>query len=136
MPKSLFFVFMLFLDNFPPKITGSNTFKVTVGQVSIYNFTIEDMDDNITVGVVGGIPYDATLVGSKRSYTFSWTISKLDNMSLTFFAMDSLNAAAILSVQLQICACSNGGNCTLIGLSNRDAQTIVMKCDCSKGLSK
>ena len=84
--------------------------------------------------MVGGIPYDATLVDSKGAYIFSWTIPKVDNISLAFYATDSLNATSILSVQLQICACSNGGNCTLIGLSNSDAQSVVMNCDCPKGL--
>ena len=84
--------------------------------------------------MVGGIPFNATLFGSKGAYTFSWTFSKVDNSSLTFFAMDSFNATSILSVQLQICACSNGGNCTLIGLFNSDAQSVVMRCDCSEGL--
>ena len=85
--------------------------------------------------MVGGIPYDAKLIGLKGAYTFNLTTSKMENISLTFFAVDSLNATSILSVQLQICACRNGGNCTLIGLSNRDAQSIVMKCDCPKGQS-
>ena len=78
--------------------------------------------------------YDATLVGSKGAYKFSWTIPKVDNVSLTFFAIDSFNSTSILSVQLQICACRNGGNCTSTGLSNIDAQSIVMRCDCPKGM--
>ena len=122
-------------DNFPPVINGSNSYKVTLEQQSIYNFTVVDTDDNITVGVVEGIPYNATLAGSNGMYTFNWTISNLTNASLTFFAMDSLNATSVLSVQVQICACTNGGNCTLNGLLNDDDQSVVMKCVCPKGLS-
>ena len=126
--------FFFQLDNFPPKISGNSTFIVAVEQVSIYDFTVEDIDDNITVGVVGGLSYDATLVGYKGAYTFSWTIPKVDNVSLTFFAMDSFNATSILSVQLQVCACRNGGNCTSTGLSYIEAQSIIMRCDCPKGM--
>ena len=38
-----------------------------------------------------------------------------NNISLTFYATDTLNASSLLNVQVQQCACHNSGNCTLLG---------------------
>ena len=120
------------LDRFPPVFTANSTFVVTVGRPSVYYFTVDA--SNVTVGVVGGVPIGATLMGVHGMYTFTWTLEGPLNLSLTFSAMDSYNVTSLLSVRVEVCACQNGGNCTLDGLVGVAlGQSVVMNCVCSKG---
>ena len=119
-------------DNFPPLMNGNSTFKVTIGQTSLYQFTVDDTDV-FKVGVVGGIPTGGSLAGSQRAFTFTLTLTHVQNVSLTFFAVDSLNATSLLSVQVQVCGCQNGGNCTLRGLIGTDGSSLILNCECNKG---
>ena len=111
---------------------GNSTFKVTVGQTSLYQFTVDDTDV-FKVGVVGGIPTGGSLAGSQRTFTFNLTLPSVQNVSLTFFAVDSLNATSLLSVQVQVCGCQNGGNCTMSGLLGTDGPGLILNCECNKG---
>ena len=106
-----------------------------VGQNNVYNFTVEDTDSNITVGLVGGLPTGASLVnngGSQHSVHYSPTVAT-DNETLTIIATDPHSASSTITPTLYLCACANGGSCTLEGLPSSDAKTVIMNCACSQG---
>ena len=112
-----------------------DTFTVMVGQNNVFNFTVEDTDSNITVGLVGGLPTGASLVnigGNQYSVHYRPTVVT-NNETLTIVATDPHGASSIITPTLYICACANGGNCTLEGLPSSDAKAIVMNCACSQG---
>ena len=128
--------FCLILVNIPPNIWGiGNSIVVNVGEPFVYQFYVMDDEDTYTVGVVGGIPADANITYDRENYSFAWILHQVQNVSLTFYISDSLNVTTQLSVQVIICACKNGGNCTLDGLNDTiDAQSLIMNCECSKGI--
>eukprot|EP00731_Ephydatia_muelleri_P009511 Em0005g97a len=122
----------LVLNHFPPAIRGNASYMVIIGQPSYYYFVVEDTND-VTVGVVGGVPPDATLVSTRGQHTFTWTLGWVQNVSLVFFAIDSSNLTSFLSVQVELCACQNGGNCTLDGLVGvASGQSVIMNCVCGR----
>ena len=106
---------------------------VKVNRTSVHTFSVTD-DDNFTVGVVNGMPLGASLSAYKGNYNFTWTSKNIENISLTFYATDSLNASSLLNVQIQQCACRNGGNCTLLGAVVSDQNSLIMNCDCIQGM--
>ena len=123
-------------ENFPPTITGDKTLMVTVGIESSYSFTVVDPGDVFTVGAVGGLLNGTKLEeGPDGLYTFTWTLDQVENISLRFYAKDSLEAVSAFSVQVYICACENGGNCTLNGVLSSGADSVVMRCECPLGES-
>ena len=127
--------FIASIGNFPPNITGKDSFTVMVGQNNVFNFTVEDTDSNITVGLVGGLPTGATLVsngGGQYSVHYRPTVAT-NNETLTIIATDPHSASSTITLTLYLCACANGGNCTLEGLPSSDAKTIIMNCACSQG---
>ena len=74
------------IDNFPPNITGKDSFTVMVGQNNVFNFTVEDIDSNITVGLVRGLPTGASIVsngGSQYSVHYRPTVGALLMITLT-----------------------------------------------------
>ena len=105
-----------------------------VGEPSAYQFSVIDDRDSYDVGVVGGIPSGSNLTNDQGIYIFTWILQQIQNISLTFYAVDSLNATAQLSIPVLICACQNGGNCTLNGLIDVGIKSVVMMCECSKGV--
>ena len=125
-------------DNFPPNMTGNDTFRVTVGQEVVYQFTvIDDSGDNFTVEVVGGLPPNSTLTKDEEgSYTFRWTLQEPTIIELVFTAVDSEGAASALTPFVEVCACTNGGECTLSGEPFNESSTVIMNCDCPKGMER
>ena len=117
-----------------PVIRGDSTFMITVGQSSVYRFNVQDIYNNATVGVVGGIPKGATLTGSQGSYIITWILSAAQNISLTLYAVDSFNSTSWYLVHIVICGCQNGGNCTSNGLVGNDKNTVIMNCECARGM--
>ena len=123
------------IDNFPPNITGKDSFTVMVGQNNVFNFTVEDIDSNITVGLVRGLPTGASIVsngGSQYSVHYRPTVVT-NNETLTIIATDPHSASSTITPRLYLCACANGGSCTLEGLPSSDAKAVIMNCDCSQG---
>ena len=118
----------------PPTIIGESTYTITVGHASVYRFSVLDVYNNASVGVVGGIPQGATLTGSHGNYTLTWILSAALNISLTLYAVDSFNSTSWYPVHIVICGCQNGGNCTSNGLVGNDSNTVIMNCVCSKGI--
>jgi len=98
----------------------------------LYSFTATDEGD-ITIAVQGPQPdtYTFTVNGNMR--TFSWTVMEPSNASVTFVATDSLSATSTLSPRVEMCACQNGGNCTLDGILGIDGNTVIMRCECPPG---
>ena len=125
-----------YVDNFPPNITAEDTFNVKVGHMNIFNFTVQDTDNNIIVDVIGEIsPTELTIVSNGGSqYSLLYHPTAVSNDTLTLIAADPHNASATFSPSLHFCACSNGEKCTLEGLVLSDAQTLTMNCACSEGI--
>ena len=123
------------IDNFPPNITAKNSFTVMVGQNNVFNFRVEDIDSNITVGLVRGLPTGASIVsngGSQYSVHYRPTVVT-NNETLTIIATDPHSASSTITPRLYLCACANGGSCNLEGLPSSDAKTVIMNCACSQG---
>ena len=135
MTSTFQFMSILHVDNFPPNITAEDMFNVKIGQMNIFNFTVQDIDDSIIVNVVGKIsPTELAIVSNGGSqYSLLYHPAAVSNETLTLIATDPHNASATFSPSLHFCACSNGGNCTLEGLVLSDAQTLTMNCACSEG---
>ena len=106
-----------------------------LGQINLYNFSVQDTGDNLTVGVVGGLPPDALLLNTGDGhYSLQLRPAAASNATLTFIATDSLGASSTFTPKVYVCACSNEGNCTLEGIASSDASTIIMNCECSQGM--
>lgn len=120
-------------ENFPPNISAPTTFRVNLGQESVFILFVVDSGDNFTLSVQGGLPDDSVLEEiSEGEYAFRWTLQQVTTEPLVFIANDSRGAASVFIPNVEVCACVNGGNCTLDGLLTNNA-TIVMNCQCPKG---
>lgn len=118
--------------NFPPVIVGLSTFRVIVGEKVFYNFTVEDGE----VSVLGGLPPNSELEqygGSISIYSFSWTLQEPVDLPLIFIATNSMNAFSLLTPRVEVCACSNGGTCTLDGILRVQNNSVVLSCECPEG---
>ena len=122
----------------PPILEGSTTFMITVGQPSVYTFTVTDDSDDVMPMIEMGLPPNAELVNDGNTYTLTWLLMSSDltdfNRTIRITARDSLNASSLLVPQIQICACnSEGGNCTLEGLIDIIANPLILNCECGLG---
>lgn len=126
-------IFMNILTgNFPPVIVGPSTFRVNIGEEVFYNFMVEDGE----VQVLGGLPPNSALEqygGSISMYSFRWTMQEPVDMSLIFIANNSMNAISLLIPHVEVCACSNGGTCTLDGILGIQNNRVVLACECPEG---
>ena len=131
----IYYVHYLFLiDNFPPNITGRNTFLVNMGQLNIFNFTVEDMESNITVHAAGGLPTNALLIANGGiHYSLHYSPLVAANRTLTLIATDPHGASSTFTPKVYFCACVNGGDCTLEEMAESDDKIIIMNCACSEG---
>ena len=102
-------------------------------------FTVTDDNNLFNVSAIGGLPVNSTLTANpgndSTEYTFRWTIFEIVDVSLMFEARDERSAVSVLSVQVQMCACRNGGECTLDGLLSSSDRTVVLNCNCPQGIS-
>ncbi len=104
----------------------------------MYNFSVVDEGDTFTVEVVGGLPEGAVLEDNGGGeYTFRWTLQMVANRSdilaLEFLATDSGGAVSVLSPQLVVCPCANGGECTMDGILNTAVTVLILNCYCPEG---
>ena len=101
----------------------------------MYSFNATD-DDEFTVQTMDGVPDNGNLnqMGSELNFTFTipFASQNLADFSLGFSAQDSEGAVSSLQPQLRICACVNG-NCTIEGIADTGANTIVLNCECPEG---
>ena len=112
----------------------------TVGEESVYTFTVSSDSQNISVVILHEgeetLPSGVQLNNPDGdSYTITWTPA--DNTSvlnLTIVAIDNdQNISSIFNPFIQLCACINEGNCTSDGLLNTHYDFIVLNCECPKG---
>ena len=121
------------VDNFPPSIQAEETFRVTIGQEARLVVTVTDPGDEVTFTVQGGLPANSVLEKiSDNEYVFRWSPQQVFFSSLTFVANDSSGATSVFTPILEVCACVNGGNCTLDGVLTSNI-IIIMACQCSQG---
>ena len=108
--------------------------RVNTGQESIYQLTVFDPGDKISLTMLGGLPQGSTLEQvDEGEYVFRWTLQKVATKPLVFIANDTAGASSTFTPIVYICACVNGGNCSFNGpLSG--SSTVVMNCNCSEGI--
>lgn len=108
--------------------------EITVGMAVSYTFTVMD-DDSFTVGLVD-MPAGSQVLQNGQMYTFQWTVNEVDDVvPLTFYARDSMDATAVLSPRVDVCACQNNGECTSDGATATD-NVAILNCLCSQGTVK
>lgn len=100
----------------------------------MYTFNVTDDGGNFNVSLLGETPDNTELVTDGTMYTFRWMLASPDNISVAFTAVDNLQARSVIDPQVEICACENGGTCTLDGVLDLDADPIVMNCECPEGI--
>ena len=114
----------------------------TVGDESVYTFTVSSDSQNINVIILHEgeetLPSGVQLNNPDGdSYSITWTPA--DNTSilnLTIIAVDlnMKNISSMFNPVVQLCACENGGNCTTVGLLANDFSFIVLNCECPEGI--
>ncbi len=129
----------LFIGNSPPQIMGPSMLRLDIGVTATLSFNISDDKDIFNITVVGGLPDNSELMSTVMDgfteYEFTWTLSTVQSArSIMFEARDELNASAVLNVQVQICACMNKSDCTIEGIADATASSIVLNCECSEGV--
>ena len=94
-----------------------------------------DSGDEVTLSMLGGLPEGSTLEEiDEGEYVFRWTLQEVTTKSLVFIANDSARASSMFAPIVHICACLNGGICTLNGPIS-GSTTIIMNCNCNEGIS-
>ena len=125
----------LFLDNFPPTLTGALNFRVTVGVSSTYTFTaIDTNDEEVTVNILGPPEEDFTLTRNGNSYTLSIAVEETFTYEIIIVATDTMGTTATLGLLVEICGCQNGGTCTLNGALGSNINVVDMLCECTPGM--
>ena len=131
------FLSVLNLANFPPIINGSSSLYIILGEEARFTFNVTDDKNLYDVTVTNGLPVNSTLTSTPldgySEYLFTWNLYEVVDLSLSFEAADELDAVSMLIVQVYICACQNGGNCTLNGVLSSHS-TIVLNCVCPEGI--
>lgn len=106
---------------------------MNLGDELVYNLTVIDPGDEVTVSVLGGLPRGSIFEESEENeYVFRWTLDEVTTDPLIFIANDSLGASSTFAPIIHICACVNNGNCSLNGPVT-GSTTIIMNCDCNEG---
>ena len=132
----LIILLLLLLGNDPPSIAGESMFLVTVGEENVYTFSVNDSND-FNVTVEGGVPDGGVLSDDgDGNYTFTWTLETVPNITgLPFLATDVAGAASVISPSVLLCACFNGGECVVEGVSI-DMPVLTLSCLCDEGIHK
>ena len=120
--------------NNPPNITSEITvFLVNVREENVYTFQVMD-SNNFNVSIVNGTPSGSVLTDDGEGmYTFKWTPLDIPTKELTFLAVDELGAATSHTPLVQVCACFNGGQCTMQGVPSTGQLLQVFACICTEG---
>ena len=124
-------LFCPFAVSFPPNITGPAVFLINTSVASVYYFTVNTINQ-FTISVIGNLPGNLAKIGGGL-YSFSTNYSNITNATVTFLINDTLGSASMLAPQLQICACINGGTCTMDGILNVNQNPLLLNCQCSQG---
>ena len=123
-----------FPGNFPPNITGSSTLRVNLEEEAVYMFTVVDDSGNFTVALEG--LENSTLINNGNgSYHIRWALKEPTVTPVSIIAVDDKGATSELTLIVEVCACKNNGNCTLLGTPPQNvSSTIIMNCDCPNGM--
>ena len=120
-------------DNFPPTITAAVTFRINLRVEAVLTLLVTDPGDNFTLRLDGGLPENSTLEKVlEQEYIFRWILQQVTDRYLEFNATDTRGTTSTYMPRVEICACRNGGICTLTGVVS-DEPTVVMNCQCSEG---
>ena len=122
-------------DNFPPNISAEATFRVNVGEDTVFTLNVVDPNpgDKFTLTIQGGLPADSVLEKiTEGEYVFRWNLMGVTTEPLVFIANDTRGASSVFIPTVEVCTCVNGGSCTLDGLLASDT-TVVLNCQCSEG---
>jgi len=118
-------------------------FLATVGEESVYTFTVTSDSDNINVMVLQNegedmLPDGVALSNDISVYNITWTADNSTVLNLTIVATDpsNQNVSSMFTPTIQLCACQNGGNCTTDGLLNTDLTFVVLNCNCPAGMCR
>ena len=114
----------------------------TVGEESVYTFTVSSDSENINVIILHEgeetLPSGVQLNNPDGdSWTITWTpADSTSALNLTIVAVDlnMNNISSFFNPVVQLCACENGGNCTTDGLPVNDFSYITLNCDCPAGM--
>ena len=99
----------------------------------MYSLSVLDPGDNFTLTIQGQLLQDYTLeVVGDREYIFHWNLLEPTSEPLVFIATDSGGASSTFIPTVEVCACANGGNCTLDGLLTSNS-TVILNCQCPQG---
>ena len=119
-------------ENFPPNISANVVFRVNTDSESVYSLTVTDPGDNITL-TLQEQPQNSNLkLAGDGEYTFYWNLSEPTTEPLVFIATDMSGASTSFVPTVEVCACVNGGNCTLDGVVTSNS-TVVLNCQCPQG---
>lgn len=116
-------------------LSGLTTFRVIVGSTSSYIFTAVDTDD-VVVTIEGPPASHYTLIQNGNSYTLNFLVSSVFTYETMIVAMDTMDVASTLNPRVEICACQNGGNCTLDGIITQTSNVVDMLCMCTSGKNR
>ena len=108
---------------------GPAVFLINTSTVSVYSFTV-NATNKFTITVIGNL--QGNLTNSSGLYSFSTIYSNTTAATISFLANDTLGSA-ILTPQLKICACKNGGTCTQDGILNLEENPLTLNCQCPPG---
>ncbi|XP_064384249.1 uncharacterized protein LOC135333252 isoform X3 [Halichondria panicea] len=126
-----------FLRKLPPTISANPTLKVTIGVEAIFDLKVNDSNgDAFSLHVQStALPGRWTLNNvTATDYIFRWSLFEVTSEQLVFVSTDSGGSSSTFIPRVEICACVNGGNCTLSGVRNGNA-TLVMNCYCNNAYS-
>ena len=137
--------FLLFksIVSFPPNITAPETFMATVGEESVYTFTVSSDSENINVIILHEgeetLPSGVQLNNPDGdSWTITWTPAdntSVLNMTIVAVDLSFENISSFFNPVVQLCACENGGNCTTDGLPVNDFSFVILSCACPEGIT-
>ena len=99
---------------------------------SILLLIVTDPVDNFTLSVKSGFGNYSLQRISDTDFIFRCTLDDVTNNPLTFVAIDSTGVSSSFTPIVEICACANGGECTLEGVLT-SSTTITMRCICPEG---
>ena len=116
---------------------GPSSFLLNAGELTIYTFNAsDDSGEQVQVNILSELLANATLLQvNSTTYNFTWSLSDPNHVSnLTFYASDSSGAVGVLSPEIVVCACQNGGNCTTEGVLSAQNNVLIMNCICPSGM--
>ena len=127
-------LFFILPENTPPNITGPVEISVTVNQMTKFNLSVFDTDNDDVTLEVEELPEGAsfTFNASENVGHFVWTPVNASNITLEFVATDSKNDTSVHPVVINMCRCENNGTCDFTEFVGDDTGAFrIVGCNCS-----